>query len=73
MSNKLIDILAREMKEWPDNGTDIVGQACDGSLHLNSAFQENRGHTQECYTLAEDWLSSEVTRKDWEEMRNLSK
>lgn len=37
---KLVEILAREMKKWPDSGTDIVGQSSDGTLHLNECTNQ---------------------------------
>lgn len=66
---KLVEILAREMSNWPDDGTDVVGQAADGVLHLNASFSPNRGFTDKSYTMADDWNSADVTRADWEAER----
>lgn len=66
---KLVEILAREMTEWPDSGTDIVGQAADGTLHLNESTKQNRGFTEQAYTIAEDWSQSDVTREMWQAER----
>lgn len=63
---KLVDILARELKVWPDDGTDVVGQSSDGCLHLNAACAPNRGFTEEAYKLSSDWNSTEVTRAEWQ-------
>lgn len=62
---KLIDILARELKEWPTD-KEAVGQAQDGSLHLNYSHLEFCGHTREKYTKARDWASAHVTRVEWQ-------
>jgi hypothetical protein len=66
---KLVEILAREMEKWPDDTTSIVGQAANGSLHLNASTANNRGFTEEVYERAEDWRSQDVTRADWEAER----
>lgn len=64
---KLVDILARELKEWPEGFHD-VGQADDGSLHLPGIGDHVR-HTNERYTLAKDWIDAIVTRSEWEAAR----
>lgn len=64
---KLVDILAREMNEWPEGFHDL-GQAVDGSLHLPGVGDHVR-HTNECYTRAKDWMDDIVTRSEWEAAR----
>lgn len=66
---KLVQLLAKELKEWPEGAGDVVGQARDGSLHLNGSYEENRGFTDEQYTLAKDWMSSDVTKSQWQAER----
>ena len=61
---KLVDILARELKAWPDNYLD-VGQADEGCLHLPGIGQHER-HTVESYTKADDWFTAIVTRAQWQ-------
>jgi len=61
---KLIDILARELKEWP-KGFDDVGQADSGALHLPGIGMHEK-HTDETYTHADDWFTSIVTRAQWQ-------
>ena len=66
MKMKLVQLLAKELKEWPEGAGDVVGQARDGSLHLNGSYEENRGFTDEQYTLAKDWMSADVTKSQWQ-------
>ena len=66
---KLVELLAKELKEWPEGAGDVVGQARDGSLHLNGSYEENRGFTDEQYTLAKDWMSADVTKSQWQAER----
>ena len=66
---KLVKLLAKELKEWTDCAGDVVGQARDGSLHLNGSYEENRGFTDEQYTLAKDWMSADVTKSQWQAER----
>lgn len=66
---KLVQLLAKELKEWPEGAGDVVGQARDGSLHLNGSYEENRGFTDEQYTLAKDWMSADVTKSQWQAER----
>ena len=69
---KLVEILAVELKEWPEGFLD-VGQASEGSLHLPGIGDHVR-HTSERYTLADDWMIAIVTRAQWEaERAKLSK
>lgn len=63
---KLVDILARKMKVWPDDGTDVVGQAIDGCLHMGAACAPCRGYTVETYKMSSDWGGSDVTRAEWQ-------
>jgi len=62
---KLIEILARELKEWPWS-TGVVGQAEDGTLHLNHDSQPNRGFSDKAFEIADDWLDAHVTRTEWQ-------
>ena len=59
---KLVEILAQKLKEWPNNW-EVVGQACDGSLH-GEPF-DNR-HTDERYTICYRYIIDEVTRAEWQ-------
>lgn len=69
---KLVEILAAELKEWPE-GFDDVGQADRGSLHL-PGIGDHVKHTSERYTQACDWMNAIVTREMWEaERAKLSK
>ncbi|MCF7536197.1 hypothetical protein [Pseudomonas petrae] len=60
---KLLDILARDLKEWPEGFTDSVGQSVLGRLH--PAYGEIK-HLPEPFELAEDWGSAVVSRADWQ-------
>ena len=68
---KLVELLAKEMIEWP-KGFDDVGQADDGSLHLPGIGPHVR-HTIEKYTKADDWFESIVTRTQWQAERDRQK
>lgn len=57
---KLVDILARELKVWPDTDIDILGQRENGSLILRFGIS-----TKEIYTKACDWKGG-VTRSEWQ-------
>lgn len=66
---KLVEILARELKEWPE---DCIGfeQAIDGDICADrDATKKNYRHLAVSMTLAEDWISSYVTRAQWEAER----
>lgn len=65
-SMKLVDILARELKAWPD--CIVVGQSTSGQLHKNSASNSGScfGHTSEVYSKAVDWKTAYVTRAEWQ-------
>lgn len=62
---KLVDILARELKVWPE-GTDVVGQAKDGTLHLGHTTSKINGWTKEKYAMGDDWNSAHVSRAQWQ-------
>ena len=64
---KLVEILAVELKEWPE-GFEDVGQAFEGCLHLPGIGDHIR-HTRERYSLSSDWASAIVTRDQWEAER----
>lgn len=61
---KLVEILARELKEWPPE-TEVLGQGGDGTLHLSARDAPNKRWTKESYTMADDWSSEDVTRGEW--------
>lgn len=66
---KLVEILARELKEWP-SCTDVVGQAIDGTIHLCDSFDANmNGHSDQVFNIAEDSAYTDVTRSQWEAER----
>lgn len=62
---KLVDILARELKAWPE-GWDDAGQSESGRLHVVTGWEPSKGRTYESYTQAEDWASAVVTRAEWQ-------
>lgn len=62
---KLVDILAREVKIWPEGYGDI-GQAESGKLHVVTGWNYRIGWTSESYTQAEDWASAVITRTEWQ-------
>lgn len=66
---KLVDILARELAEWPE-GCKFVGQASDGTLHTNNltdwSERASPRWTEEKYTMAEDWSDAWVSRSEWQ-------
>jgi len=62
---KLVDILARELKVWPEGYGDI-GQAESGKLHVVTGWNYRIGWTSESYTQAEDWASAVITRTEWQ-------
>jgi hypothetical protein len=64
---KLVEILARELGEWPE-GFDDVGQATDGALHLPGEGPHVR-HTVESYTRSDDWMTAIITREMWQAER----
>lgn len=66
---KLVEILARELKEWPEDCA-VVEQAIDGDIcaHRDST-KRNFRHLGISITLAEDWMMAFVTRAQWEAER----
>lgn len=63
---KLVDILARELKEWPNDQYESIGQANDGALHKSPNWDSGCGWSKEKYTMAEDWSRVHVTRAQWQ-------
>ena len=68
---KLVEILARELNEWPEGFKD-VGQALAGELHLPGIGDHVR-HTKEKYTKSEDWGGAIVTKEQWQAERDRQK
>lgn len=62
---KLVDILARELKEWVSDWP-AMGQAEDGTLHREPFLG---GHTSFSLTRASDYVQAIVTRAQWKEAR----
>ena len=63
---KLVDILARDLKEWPSEKWKSVGQSNTGSLFRASDWSFHRdGWTAEKYKMADDWAYAIVTREQW--------
>lgn len=65
---KLVDILARELADWPHSG-DAVGQSSDNTLHLNERADHRGqlfGWTEEKFTQAEYCNTAWVTRAEWQ-------
>lgn len=59
---KLVDILARELKAWPEN-CECVWQVLSGRL----AIDKDRDRlTDSTYTIARDWHEARVTRAEWQ-------
>lgn len=63
---KLVDILARELKEWVSDWP-AMGQAKDGTLHREPFLG---GHTSFSLTRASDYVQAIVTRAQWQEARD---
>lgn len=63
---KLVDILARELKVWPNDEYESIGQANDGALHKSPNWDAGCGWSKEKYTMAEDWSRVHVTRAQWQ-------
>jgi hypothetical protein len=63
---KLVDILARELKVWPNDQYEAIGQASDGTLHKSPNWDIGCGWSEEKYTMAEDWSRVHVTRAKWQ-------
>lgn len=67
---KLLDVLAKEMKEWPEGG-DYVGQATDGTLHVNDKHSGMLYHTEESYSQPSvgKFYTDMVTKDMWEDAK----
>lgn len=68
---KLIDILARDLKEWPRDLAPAISQAVDGSLIFDLCFPPSNEecdyeHSSIYFELASDWVIACVTRAEWE-------
>jgi len=65
---KLVDILARELKVWPEGFPRKLGQASDGSLHhcdkYGRALAGN--YTKQKFTICDSYPSEVVKRKEWQ-------
>lgn len=59
---KLVEILARELKDWVSDWP-AVGQASDGTLHREPFLG---GHTEFSLSRASDYVTSTVTRAEWQ-------
>lgn len=63
---KLVDILARELKVWPDALGHAVGQSSDGTLHCEMEPADTEiVWTSEKYTVCKKYMSDCVTRAEW--------
>lgn len=73
---KLLDVLVKDMKEWPEGGYS-VGQASDGTLHVDDKHGEMLYHTKDSYSQPSVWgfYTDVVTKDMWErgKMKNESK
>lgn len=71
---KLLDVLAKEMKGWPEGGYS-VGQAADGTLHVNGKRGILLYHTKKAYSQpsAGKFYADVVTKDMWENSRVKSK
>lgn len=65
-SMKLVDILARELKVWPDPEWASIGQSNSGTLHKSTNWAVECGWTREAYTMADDWTRAHVTYAEWQ-------
>lgn len=64
---KLVDILARELKEWPESFGESVGQRSDGSLHgyTDNDFVKWIGEPPG-FTRCANYMVDRVTRAEWQ-------
>lgn len=62
---KLVDILARELKQWPECLADSLGQAADGTLHSEEEFGPIL-RTDNAYTICDNFVMDIVTRAQWQ-------
>lgn len=64
---KLLDILAVELKRWPDSLGNAVGQASDGTLHNDmEPLNAEIVRTREKYTMCKNYVMDCVTRAEWQ-------
>lgn len=69
---KLVQILAKELTEWPEDAQ-WVGQAVDGDIHINDSDNEFIRHTGNLLTRADDWSTAEINKTQWQAERNRQK
>lgn len=62
---KLIDILARELKVWPEDSDGEVGQCSNGQLHGISNRHFKSIELKHCFTVSEDYFSGRVSEAQW--------
>lgn len=83
---KFVDILARELKEWPLQEHEFVVQECDGELYFYKMREEAKysgdgvwlsGDHGAVYpepniflTLADDWQKAIVSQSEWQSARD---
>lgn len=64
---KLVDILAKEMKVWPEALGHALGQASDGTLHCDmEPVDAEIVRTRERYTVCTNYIMDCVTRAEWQ-------
>ena len=64
---KLVDILAKELKAWPEGLTETVGQCHDGSLHgYAGGGHPNCQNTRQRFSMGESYATEKVTRAEWQ-------
>lgn len=64
---KLVDILAVELKRWPDSLGNAVGQASDGTLHNDmQPLNAEIVRTRKKYTMCKNYVMDCVTRAEWQ-------
>ena len=61
--SKLVDILARELKVWPDENWPAIGQASNGDLHREPFVG---GHLSLGISIAKDYEFAVVSRAEWQ-------
>lgn len=67
---KLVEILAKELSEWPDDMWSAIGQAKDGDLH---AEPFSGRHLKLGISVAEDHMQAIVSRNEWQAERDRQK
>lgn len=60
---KLLDILARELKVWPDENWAAIGQASTGDLHREPFIG---GHLTLGVSVSKDYAEAIVSRAEWQ-------